>query len=211
MAAPDFPITKERIQHHFHYAWWQYFALVIVAVFGVNLVFTMTHYRSPEHLKVEWYYQGISSPNTVGLGQQLLEEIWQTEFPEMEEVNFNLAGTDETYGAMQLMAWIAAGQGDLYILQKDTYQGYAGEDSMVNLQPYVDDGTLNVEGIDLRSAVYTNPETGVTGLYGIPCDALQKMWDYDMKPEGAVMCLPLGSGNIEKALVLLDYLLDNWK
>jgi len=211
MAAPDFPITKERIQHHFHYAWWQYFALVIVAVFGVNLVFTMTHYRSPEHLKVEWYYQGISSPNTVGLGQQLLEEIWQTEFPEMEEVNFNLAGTDDTYGAMQLMAWIAAGQGDLYILQKDTYQGYAGEDSMVNLQPYVDDGTLNVEGIDLRGGIATDLDTGVKGLYGIPADALQGLWDYDLQPDGKVICLPLASGNIETALILLDYLLDNMK
>jgi RsiW-degrading membrane proteinase PrsW (M82 family) len=28
---------------------------------------------------------------------------------------------------------------------------------------------------------------------------------------GALICLPLGSGNIDNALILLDYLLDNWK
>ena len=42
------PITKERIRNHFHYAWWQYVLLVCLAVFGWNLLYTTTRYRSPE-------------------------------------------------------------------------------------------------------------------------------------------------------------------
>lgn len=211
MAAPHFPITKDRIRNHFQYFWWQYAALVIAGIFGWNLLFTMTHYRPPENLKVEWYYQGPSSTDTVGKGTALLEELWPELFPEMEEVTFNLVGTDEMYGDMQLMVWMAAGQGDVYILQKDSFKTYANENTLLDLQPYVDDGTLNVEGIDLRGGIATDPETGYKGLFGIPADALEGMWDYDMKPEGALICLPLGSGNIENALILLDYLLDNWK
>lgn len=211
MAAPKLPITKKRIETHIHYFWWQYALLLVVGVFGWNLIFTMTHYRPPENLKLEWYYQGASSMNTVDLGNALLEELKPELFPAMEEVSFNIAGTDETYGHTQLMVWIAAGQGDLYMLQKDYFKTYAYEDAMVDLQPYVDDGTLNVEGIDLTAGISTNPETGYTGLFGIPLDALQGMWDYDMQPNGAIACLPIGSGNIETALVLLDYMLDNWK
>lgn len=211
MAAPKFPITQNRIRNHFHYFWWQYLILLIAGVFGWNLLFTMTHYRSPEHLKVEWYYQGPSSTDTVGKGQALLDELWPELFPDMEEVNFNLVGTDEMYGDMQLMVWMAAGQGDLYILQKSSFNSYANETTLLDLQPYVDDGTLNVEGIDLRAGYSTDPETGYRGLFGIPADALQGMWDYDMRPDGALLCLPLASGNIDNAIVLLDYLLDNWK
>ena len=209
MTAPMFPITKKRVQNHFHYFWWQYAILLVAGIFGWNLLFTMTHYRPPEELKVEWYYQGPSTTATVDKGQALLDELWPELFPEMEEMVFNLVGTDEMYGDMQLMVWMAAGQGDVYMLQKSSFSAYANENTLLDLQPYVDDGTLNVEGIDLKACTFTNPETGITGLYGIPCDTLQKMWDYDMKPEGVVMCLPLGSGNIENAVILLDYLLDN--
>ena len=209
--ASMFPITKNRIRNHFHYFWWQYVVLVVAGVFGWNLLFTMTHYRSPEHLKVEWYYQGASTLDTVAKGEALLNELWPQLFPEMEEVTFNLVGTDEMYGDMQLMVWMAAGQGDLYMLQKNSFKTYANETTLLDLQPYVDDGTLNVEGIDLRGGIATDQETGYKGLFGIPADALTKMLDYDMQPEGTLICLPLTSGNIENALILLQYMLDNWK
>lgn len=206
-----FPITKDRIRHHFNYAWWQYATLVVAAIFGWNLIFTITHYRSPEHLKVEWYYQGPSTMDTVGKGEALLNELWPQLFPEMEEMNFNQVGGDEMYGDMQLMVWMAAGQGDLYILQKDSFKTYANETTLLDLQPYVDDGTLNVEGLDLRAGIATNPETGYKGLFAIPMDGLPKMLEYDMQPKGSLACLPLGSGNIDCALKLLQYMLDNWK
>lgn len=209
--ASMFPITKNRIRNHFHYFWWQYAVLAIAGIFGWNLLFTTTHYRPPENLKLEWYYQGVASNDTVDKCTQLLEQLQPQLWPELEEVSFNLVGTDEMYGDMQLMVWMAAGQGDLYVLQKDSFKTYANESTLLNLQPYVDDGTLNVEGVDLRGGIATDPETGNKGLFGIPADALQGLWDYDIKPEGALLCLPLASGNIEDALSLLGYLLDHMK
>ena len=61
------PITRERIRTHFHYAWWQYVLLVCLAIFGWNLLYTTTRYRSPESLKVEWYCQGVGG--STGPGQ----------------------------------------------------------------------------------------------------------------------------------------------
>lgn len=211
MAAPKFPITKDRIHNHFHYFWWQYMVLAVAGIFGWNLLFTTTHYRPPENLKVEWYYQGPISNDTSNKANDLLLELWPELFPEMEEVAFNVVGTDDMYGDMQLMVWLAAGQGDVYMLEKASFSTYANESTLLDLQPYVDDGTLNVEGIDLRGGIATDSETGYKGLFGIPADALTGLWDYDIQPDGRLICLPLASGNIENALILLDYLLDHMK
>ena len=55
------PITRERIRTQFPYGWWQYALLIGRAIFGWNLLYTTTRYRSPEALKVEWYCQGAVS------------------------------------------------------------------------------------------------------------------------------------------------------
>ena len=67
------PITRERIRTHFHYAWWQYVLLVCLAIFGWNLLYTTTRYRSPESLKVEWYCQGVVAPQAQDKLDALLE------------------------------------------------------------------------------------------------------------------------------------------
>lgn len=70
----------------------------------------------------------------------------------MEEVTFTPVAYDDTYGNMQLIVWASAGQGDLYTLSEEAYKNLASSGAMLDLQPYIDDGTLNVEGIDLKKA-----------------------------------------------------------
>ena len=45
-----------------------------------------------------------------------LDNIRQTEMPDMEEVNGLALTIDDTYGPMQLMTYLAAGEGDIYLL-----------------------------------------------------------------------------------------------
>ena len=206
-----FPITKQRIRNHFQYFWWQYAALVLVAVLGRNLVYTVTRYRSPEHLKVEWYYEGVTSMDTQAKTRTLLDEVWADLFPEMEEVTFTLVGMDESYGQIQLTVWAAAGQGDLYMLSPESFQGLAGSGSFVNLQPYVDNGTLNVEGIDLTSGYVTDFETGETVLAGIPTNSLPGFLKYDVDYRDKYMSLLITGGNDENAIKLMAYFLDNMR
>lgn len=208
---PKFPITKDRIRNHFHYFWWQYALLLVFAIFGWNLLYTTTHYRSPEHLKMEWYYQGALTDQTEEKVMALLEQVKPELFPEVEEMSFMSVGMDETYGAMQMMVWMAAGQGDLYLLEKDSYSSYAAEGSMVNLQPYIDSGMLNVEGIDLRKGLATDMDTREMVQCGIPADTLTGLWDLDINPEGKVLCLLVNGGNVDNALELMQYLLDNMR
>jgi len=208
---PKLTISRDRIRNHFHYYWWQYALLIVLCIFGWNLLYTMTHYRSPEHLKVEWFFEGGVSFETQDRVQGLLDEITPQIFPEMEEVTFNLVGTDANYGPMQLMVWMAAGQGDLYMLSEDSFQSQASAGGMIDLQPYVDDGTLNVEGIDLSKGYVRNTETGEKELYGIPAGSLSGLLEYHMVPDDTYMSILQNSGNTENTLKLIAWLLDNMR
>jgi len=206
--APELKITKQRVRNHFHYFWWQYGVLLIAAIFGWNLIYTTTRYQSPEYLKIEWYYEGATTSETDQRTAQLLEEAKEKLFPEMEEVSFTLVGMDDMYGDMQLMVWSAAGQGDLYMLMEDSFASMAGNGVLTDLQPYVDSGLFNVEGIDLEAGKITNAETGEKILVGLPTDTLKGFLDYHVDPEGKLMGLLINGGNVENAAKLMAEFLE---
>ncbi len=201
------PITKRRIRNHLTYAWWQYMVLVAAAIFGWNLIYTTTRYRSPESLKVEWYGEGLATLEAQSLLDGLMDELHETLFPDMEEVGFTSIVYDQTYGSMQIMIWLAAGQGDLYMLEASRFQSVAGDGTMIDLQPYIDDGTLNVDGIDLTNGYVANTETGQTALLGIPTDSLTWLKEYGVAPNGMVLSVLANGGNIDNTLLLLQWIL----
>lgn len=206
---PMFPITKDRVRNHFHYFWWQYALLLAFAIFGWNLIYTTTHYRSPEHLKMEWYYQGGMTEYTSEKALALMAELKDEMYPEVEEMDFVSVGADDAYGDMQLMVWVAAGQGDLYLLEKKSFISYASEGTMIDLQPYIDSGMLNVEGLDLRKGQVTDIDTNELVLRGIPADKLTGLLNLDIVPEGRVFGILASSGNAESSVKLLNHLINH--
>ena len=209
---PKLTITRNRVRNHFHYFWWQYVILIVASFFLWNLLYNMTHYRSPEHLKVEWYYEGAVSYESQERLDQLLHQLTPELFPDMEEVTFTVVGVDANYGAMQLMVWMSAGQGDLYMLGTDNFKSHAASGAMVDLQPYVDNGTLHVDGIDLSKGYVRNEETGEKHLYGIPAASLTGLREeYGLEPENTYMSLLITGGNTDNTIKLMNWLLDNMR
>ncbi len=205
------PITKERIQTHFHYAWWQYVLLISLAIFGWNLLYTTTRYRSPEHLKVEWYCEGAMALDVEDKANALMEELHQSLLADMEEVTFVPIAYDQTYGDMQLFVWANAGQGDLYLVTQERFKNLAQNGAMLDLAPYVEDGTLPVEGVDLAKGYATDPDTGKRYLMGIPADTLTGLEAYGMTGEGKLFGVLVNGGNIDNTLKLLRWLLENMR
>ena len=205
------PITKRRVRNHLTYAWWQYVLLVCLAVFGWNLIYTTTRYRSPEHLKVEWYGEGYVATEQQEQIGALLAGLHGELFPDMEEVTFTPVAYDDTYGNMQLIVWASAGQGDLYTLSEEAYKNLASSGAMLDLQPYIDDGTLNVEGIDLKKGYVTDAETGKRYLTGIPMESLTGLESYGLAPQGKVMSILASGGNTENTMKLMKWLLENMR
>ena len=203
------PITRERIRNHFHYAWWQYVLLVCLAVFGWNLLYTTTRYRSPESLKVEWYCQGLVDTQAQEELDALMEQLRLELFPEMEEVTFTAVAYDQTYGDMQLMVWASAGQGDLYMLEREQFENLASGGAMAPLTPYIESGALQTGEIDLTAGYVTDPETGKKYLMGVPTDSLTGLEAYGIDPEGHVLSLLSNGGNLDNTVKLMQWLIDN--
>jgi hypothetical protein len=199
------PITKQKVQNHLQYGLWKYLLLIVIALAGWNLIYTTTRYQSPENLKVEFYAQasGAESIDLQVLADQIHEEI----MPEMEEVSTNLVTYDDTYGDMQLMVWVSAAQGDVYLLSSDRFKSLASNEALLDLQPYIDSGALDVTGLDLTDGYVKNDETGEVKLVGIPTAQLPKLADYGVLTTDAALCVLANNGNDEYSIKFLNYLL----
>lgn len=204
------PITKEKIKNHFAYAWWQYVLVIAVSIFGWNLLYTTTHYRSPEHLKVEWYYDSYQA-ETEKTAEGLMEELHTTLLPEMEVVSFVPVVLDSTYGEMQLTIWISAGEGDLFTLNKDAFKSMAGNGGMIDLAPYIEDGSLDVGDMDLSMGYVTDQDTGRRLLAGIPAENLPGLQDYGLVCENEYFGVSATGGNIDNTVKLLNWLIQNMR
>lgn len=202
------PITKKRIETHFHYLWWLYVLVAAIALLGWNLVGTVTRYQSPPEKKVEWYYGAYMYDNgevAEGLMAQLLQDV----FPDMEELTFRPIVMDDAYGAMQLSTWAFAGEGDLYTLDQANFTNMIRNGTMLNLQPWVDSGVLNLDGMDLTGCYATLPDLGEEWLCGIPMKELPGLLKYNLADDGHYMSILINGGNDENAVKLLAWLIDN--
>lgn len=205
----EMPITKRRIQNHFHYAWWMYALLVIIAILGWNLVHTVTRYQSPPHLKVEWFYSGYMTDNGEG-ADEMLQLAHQEVLADMEEVSFLFLVMDDGYSDMQLTTWSFAGEGDLYTLSREKFSNMANAGAMLNLQPYVDSGVLNLDGVDLTGCYATHPDTGEKWLCGFPMSALPGLTEYNLYWEDHIMSVLINGGNDENTVKLLCWMLEHF-
>ncbi|MDD3214349.1 MAG: hypothetical protein PHY64_11780 [Eubacteriales bacterium] len=203
------PVTKRKIQNHFQYGFWKYLILLVIALFGWNLIYTTTRYQSPPNLKVEFYAES-SIPGEKD-PQALADQIHQEIMPEMEEVTATTVTYDDTYGDMQLVVWVSAGQGDIYLLSDDRFDSMSENEAMMDLQPYVDSGALNVDGLDLTGGYVKDSDTGKTVLLGIPADDLPGLADYGLLTTDADLCILANNGNDEYSVKFLNYLLTHMR
>lgn len=176
------PITKARLRNHFAYGSWKYLLIIVCSIFGWNLLYTTTAYRSPENLRVDVYLQ--SPTATEDKVDAFLKTIWDSTVPDMETVEAIImnATSEDYYGSMQLSVYLMVGEGDIYILTSGDFKRYAAQGVFVELTPYIDAGVIDVSGLDLSAGYVTMTDdegvpVGDMGLYGIPAYALYGYMD----------------------------------
>ena len=206
----SFPVTKEKIRNHFAYAWWQYVLLIALAIFGWNLLYTTTLYRSPNEQRLEWYYGGYEAEGQKDINA-LMDELHQSLFPQLEEVEYRAVMLDDTYGVMQLTVWASAGEGDLFMLSGEYFQNLAQSEVFLDLAPYIEDGTLDAEGMDLSDGYVINQETGRKTLFGIPASQLPGLQEYGLVCENFCLGVGVTGQNEAEALQLLQWLMENMR
>ena len=197
------PINAETLKHHFTYSWWKYLLVLIAGIFLVNLLFTVTTPRIPEDKKVDFYIYGLSDADAVSA---YMERVRVNEMPDMESMTSSTLYKDDTYGAMQLTTYMAAAEGDLYLLPRDEFLSYSAGGAFLPLE---DDEELmaifNEAGINLRRGWRTLSESDETHLYGIPTDTVPGLYSMCYTENGYLSVLSYG-GNTENTLKFLRIL-----
>ncbi len=173
------PINKETVKNHITYSAWKYVVMAACVILGWSLIYTTTAYRSPQNKRVDVYIQ--SNTASTEMLQAFLEPIWKETTPEMETVNgVVMTLIDDYTTSMQLMTYMAAGEGDIYFLNEQYFKSFAGQGSFLPLDDLVANGTINVGDVDLSKGYVTYVEeydendrpikTG-SNLFGIPLDS----------------------------------------
>ena len=199
------PVNKRSLQLMKTYSWWKFAFIIIGAAVFWNLFFTVTAYRSPPHLKVDFYAATTGNEPAI---REYLEQVHQTEMSDMEEMNFVFLTTESYYGDLQLSTYIAAQEGDVYMLPSVQFQNYAANGAMLPLE---EDAELleycRRAGIALDKGWRTNTDTHERHLYGIPADKLTGLQDrLYMGIADRYLCVIVNNGNDENSFKLLRIL-----
>lgn len=198
------PVNARTLRQHFAYSWWKYLLIGVLAFGLVDLVFTMTAYRVPPEKKVEFYVYGYMD-QTGGL-QKYLETIRENEMPDMEEISCRVLADDNMYGPMQLVTYITAGEGDVYLLPREQFLANAADGTLVPLENDLElMAIFDQAGVSLQQGWRRNTETGETHLCGIPQEKVPGLIQYAYAADG-YLCVVINNGNEENVMRFLRIL-----
>ena len=196
-------LTKKNLRHHFAYSWWKYLLIALISFGLVDLLYAVTAYRPPKNKTIGFYIYGYM--DEAGL-TDYMENVRQTEMSDMEEMRPQMLVADDAYGPMQLMTYLAAGEGDVYLLPREQFLNNASGGALVPLEN--DAGLMSLfdaAGISLQSGWRRDADTGENHLFGIPADKLPGLGRYAVTQDG-FLCLIISGGNMENAAKFLRIL-----
>ena len=207
----DKRLTKKRLKNHFAYNWWKYALSAAISAMLVSVVFAVTEYRPPAEKKVELYVLN-SYIETETFQQDFWPEL-QARKPEQEALtvlNINLTDSSNIYAPMQFSTYVAAQQGDLFLISRDemlkiTYDG--AQEALVELTDYLDSGVIDAAGLDLAQGTLDRGD-GTTAVYAIPAGTLTGLSQYGNNPENSFLCIPLYTQNADTAAALIGLMVE---
>ena len=168
------PITMARLQNHISYSWWKYALLALVAIFGWNIIYSMTAYRAPEEKKIVLGVYSYGSDSNI---MAYMEQVRLDLMPDMEEMEAMYIMPDQAYGDMILTTRVAARDCDIYILPRTQFQNFASQGAYMPLEEVLPDLVADLEaaGVSLSRGNRANEESGEKHQYAIPCAGLPGM------------------------------------
>lgn len=208
----DNRITKKRLKNHFAYSWWKYALAAVLSVMGVSLVFAATRYEPPADRQLTVYVL-----NDYTDAETMQADLWtriKEAHPEQEALfvqNIDLTDSSNIYAPMQFSTYVAAQQGDVFLIPYDEMLKIVAdgpEDALVDLTAYIESGVIDVSGLDL-SACTMKKLDGTTGIYAVPADQLYGLRTaYYNDAKGSVLCIPIYSQNQDTAAEAIRILME---
>lgn len=212
-------LTWRDIRNHLQYQGWLYLLLIVLSFALISLVYAQTAYRPPQDKRIDLYIQGSSASSDAV--NAFLEPIWEEAVPQAELVSAVLllsgGGENDYYANMQLVTYIAAAEGDIYMLSTQDFKRFAAQGAFVPLEEAIAQGRIDVDGIILGAGrvtlVDTNERgelisTGQSGQFGIPAYNLYRFAsDLMIDNRDMVLSVAVNSGNEEDTITFLNALI----
>lgn len=197
------PVTPAGLKQHITYNWWKYLIIVVAAIGLVDLIYSVTAYRPPRDKTVTFCVYGYTDEQALSAW---MDNVRETEMSDMEEMTARTMLDDSAYGPMQLMTYLAAGEGDLYLLSREEFLSYAASGSLVPLENDTElIAMFDAAGVSLQSGWRRETDTGENHLYGIPQDKLPGLAKYAWAQDG-YLCMIVTGGNQENTARFLRIL-----
>ena len=194
-------VNRRTLKQHLTYNWWKYILFLLIGIFGVDLLYTVTNPRIPDDKKVDFYIYGSVDLENL---EAYTEKVRSEEMPWLEKIQLVTLYMDDQYGPMQLMTYIAAGEGDIYMLPREKFLSLASEGAFVPLEEETE-LMETLSGVDLQRGWRKNTETGENHLYGIPQDKIPGFLNYAYSENG-FLCVLHSNKNEENSKMFLNIL-----
>ncbi|MBQ9307016.1 MAG: hypothetical protein IJ229_03735 [Clostridia bacterium] len=199
-------LSKKRLQQHFQYSWWMYALSLILCIFLWDIVYTVTEPRTPENEKLEVYLYAYGDSERA---QQYLDVLREGQLEDVKEMTAVYVMPDDSSGPMVLSTRIMAGEGDLFLLPRDTFQSYASQGLFVALDEIEGiEETVENLGINAERGWRKNQDSGERHLYGIPVASIPELaaWSY---ASDMYLSVRVYNGNDENAIKLFRLLIED--
>ena len=114
------------------------------------------------------------------------------------------------YAPMQFSTYVAAQQGDLFLISRDEMRRITADgaqEALVELTGYLDSGVIDADGMDLKNGTFDRGD-GTTAVYAIPADTLTGLSRYGNDPKNSLLCIPIYTKNADSAAALIGLMLE---
>ncbi|MHC1786183.1 MAG: hypothetical protein AB9880_03920 [Christensenellales bacterium] len=217
----DTRLDRRRLADHLHYNAWKYILIAVLSIFMWDLIYAFTAYRPPQDKRIDLYIQSASTSQEAC--DAYFGAIASSAAPDVELVSTALLmGTaqNDMYAAQQLTTYLMANEGDLYFLTGADFKRFAAQGVFLELEGFTLDGTLDTQGIDLKSGYVamqafdeardTMVPVSQQRLYGIPAASLFGfMNDLGIDNRDLYLCVTIFNQNEENVLRFLDALIQS--
>lgn len=212
------PLTEKRIRDHFAYSFWKYLLAAVLSVFVWNMVYIQTEYRPAEDKRIDVYVQ--TAETTADEIDRFLKPVWEAAVPGMElvrSVTLMPGGGANYMSDMQLVTYLAANEGDLYMLTAADFKKFAAQGAFLPLETLAESGRILTAGLDLQSGWVASQQIDeVNGktvynterhLYGIPAKNLKRFEkELGMHVDDMYIAVTVTNGNDENVIPFLSHL-----
>ena len=221
---PNTKFSREALKTHLHYGKWVYVA-IIVGVFALgSMIFTMTRYMPPSERTV--VFQIVGGYANIEPLEQIADEILTNDGaaidPTLEEIgiqNIVYSGDASTdvYGAQNFMVKIAAGEGDIFMVNRELTEQLVLMGGAQPLDEYINSGIIDTAGMDIDSVTFDEPApnedeqpSGVRHVYALSASGLVRMTEADIgfDVSDKYLVLMVRSTNPETSVKFMQRMMD---